>query len=212
MKVLNLYAGIGGNRKLWGGVEITAVELDANIAEIYKALYPDDTVIVADAHEYLLKHFREFDFIWASPPCITHSSLNFYNYHNADKLNYPDMRLYQEILLLKHFFKGKWIIENVKPYYKPLIEPTFNADRHLFWSSDFILNLPVRKTPFINLKDDIKSMADSYGYDIEFLKTFKNVDLRKILRNCVIPEIGLYIFEKLSSQEPVKADEIKNRI
>lgn len=26
IKVLNLYAGIGGNRKLWEGVEVTAVE------------------------------------------------------------------------------------------------------------------------------------------------------------------------------------------
>ena len=28
MKVLNLYCGIGGNRKLWEDVEVTAVELD----------------------------------------------------------------------------------------------------------------------------------------------------------------------------------------
>ena len=69
MKILNLYAGIGGNRKLWGDEhDITAVELMPEIAKIYKELYPNDTVIVGDAHEYLRLHFREFDFIWASPP------------------------------------------------------------------------------------------------------------------------------------------------
>ena len=31
MKVLNLYAGIGGNRKLWTDVEITAVEYNQKI-------------------------------------------------------------------------------------------------------------------------------------------------------------------------------------
>ena len=43
MKILNLYAGIGGNRKLWGNNhEIVAVENDINIAKIYKDFYPND--------------------------------------------------------------------------------------------------------------------------------------------------------------------------
>ncbi|KKR11714.1 MAG: hypothetical protein UT41_C0007G0007 [Candidatus Wolfebacteria bacterium GW2011_GWC2_39_22] len=120
MKVLNLYAGIGGNRKEWGDKhEITAVEIDPKIAAIYKKLYPKDNVIVGDAHEYLRQHFREFDFIWASPPCPTHSVFQMTRYYD-DKLKYPDMTLYQEIIWLKTFFKGKWVIENVKPYYPPL--------------------------------------------------------------------------------------------
>jgi DNA (cytosine-5)-methyltransferase 1 len=64
MKILNLYAGIGGNRKLWEGHEITAVEINPKIAEVYKTLFPEDEVVVGDAHQYLLDHFREFDFIW----------------------------------------------------------------------------------------------------------------------------------------------------
>lgn len=64
MKILNLYAGIGGNRKLWGDEhEITAVENDPNIAKIYQEFFPNDTVIVGDAHKYLLEHYKEFDFI-----------------------------------------------------------------------------------------------------------------------------------------------------
>jgi DNA (cytosine-5)-methyltransferase 1 len=49
MKILNLYAGIGGNRRRWDGHEVTAVEYDPAIAEVYKALYPNDTVVVGDA-------------------------------------------------------------------------------------------------------------------------------------------------------------------
>jgi len=54
VKVLNLYAGLGGNRKLWTNVEVTAVELEPNIAAIYQRLNPDDTVIVGDAQSPLL--------------------------------------------------------------------------------------------------------------------------------------------------------------
>ena len=128
MKILNLYAGIGGNRKLWGNDhEITAVEIIPEVARIYQDLFPKDKVIIADAHEYLRKHFREFDFIWGSPPCPTHSVLQMAKTYD-ENLKYPDMTLYQEIIWLQTFFKGKWVIENVKTYYKPLIQPTFVMD------------------------------------------------------------------------------------
>ena len=97
MKILNLYCGLGGNRKEWGNEhEIVAVELNKDIATIYKDLYPNDTVIVADAHEYLQEHFNEFDFIWASPPCQTHSSFrqNIGVRFRGVKAVYPDMKLW----------------------------------------------------------------------------------------------------------------------
>ena len=53
-KVLNLFAGIGGNRKHWKDVEVTAIEYNEEIANVYKQLHPNDNVIVADAHEYWL--------------------------------------------------------------------------------------------------------------------------------------------------------------
>ncbi|MFA6897226.1 MAG: hypothetical protein WCQ96_03000 [Patescibacteria group bacterium] len=64
MKILNLYCGIGGNRKLWGNEhEITAVENNPQIAKIYQDFFPNDKVIVGDAHEYLLEHFKEFEIL-----------------------------------------------------------------------------------------------------------------------------------------------------
>ena len=119
MKILNLYAGIGGNRKLWGDEhDITAVENVPEIAKIYTDFFPKDKVVVADAHQYLLEHFGEFDFIWSSPPCPTHSKMSKINHlspykDNAKQLKqgggikprYPEMDLYQEIIFLTHFLK-----------------------------------------------------------------------------------------------------------
>lgn len=195
MKILNLYAGIGGNRKLWGDEhEITAVEYDSKIAEVYKKMFPNDNVVVDDAHEFLRKNFREYDFIWASPPCPTHSVLQMTRYYD-EKLKYPDMRLYQEIIWLQTFFKGKWVIENVKPYYTPLINPTFSIDRHFFWSSVFILT-PSFINNYTAIRNDVYKMAEKYNIDLNILK-LTGVDCRLVLRNMVVPEIGKYIFENI---------------
>lgn len=195
MKILNLYSGIGGNRLLWGNnYEITAVEIDKNIAGIYKDLFPQDNVIVDDAHEFLRKHFREFDFIWASPPCPIHSVLQMTRYYD-EKLKYPDMTLYQEIIWLKTFFKGKWVIENVKPYYEPLIAPTFIMDRHYFWSSNFVMGSPQDDIIYTSIRDNISAMEKVYGFDLS--KYNRIVDKRKVLRNCVKPQVGKYILDKI---------------
>lgn len=195
MKILNLYAGIGGNRKLWGDEhEITAVENVPEIAQIYKDYFPKDTVIIGDAHEYLRKHFREFDFIWASPPCPTHSVLQMTRYYD-ENLKYPDMTLYQEIIWLQTFFKGKWIIENVKPYYKPLIPPTFTLERHCYWSSNFIMDCGNADDAYTEIRDDIHAMEKEYGYDLS--KYSDTTDIKKTLRNAVKPKDGKYILEQI---------------
>ena len=98
---------------MWTNVEVTAVENDPEIAAIYKANFPNDTVIVGDAHQYLLDHYKEFDFVWSSFPCTTHTRMNV----NFNLVRYPDLGLYQEIIFLNHFFKGKFTVENVIPYY-----------------------------------------------------------------------------------------------
>ena len=151
MKILNLYCGIGGNRELWGNEhEITAVEIEKSIADKYALKFPNDNIIVGDAHEYLLDHYKEFDFIWTSPPCQTHSRTNYFTQAIRKRAKYPDMKLYQEIIFLSSFFKGLYCVENVKSYYKPMIEPK-EIGRHFIWSN---FNIPKIDQP----KNDVGTM------------------------------------------------------
>ena len=191
MKILNLYAGIGGNRQLWGAHDVTAVELSPEIADVYARLYPDDKVVVGDAVAYLEKHYAEFDFIWASPPCPSHGQYR----HNVGVIGkgfapvMPDMTLYAQIVFLQHYAKGKWVVENVKPYYEPLIAPTFELQRHLFWAN---FTAPARKfdKSDIRHKNKISDFAGS-----EIVAASKIPNKRQALRNCVDADLGLYIFE-----------------
>ena len=202
MKILNLYAGIGGNRKLWNMGEqdkITAIEYDENIARIYKENFPKDDVIVTDAHQYLLEHFREYDFIWASPPCPTHSKVRKTlaikkkkdgTIFEQNKPVYPDMRLYEEILLLDGYFDGYYCVENVIPWYEPLIEPQ-KLGRHCFWANFKISN---KKFEPRGSFDNTEELAKKLGYDIS---NWKNVNKKLLLRNCVEPEVAEYIMQCL---------------
>ena len=203
MKILNLYAGIGGNRKLWGNDhKITAIENNKEIAEIYSDFFPEDKVIVADAHEYILKHYKEFDFIWSSPPCPTHSGVNFFL--NAQGcIRYPDMALWQEILFLKHFFKGNWVVENVESYYAPFIR-CYNIDRHYFWSNYFIpkikferpkMDITLLNTRASTRREQKKVLNDLQSYHGFDLTKYGIKDKRKLLANCVIPKLGKHILD-----------------
>lgn len=191
IKILNLYAGIGGNRKLWSGdIEVTAVEIDPNIARIYQDFFPNDKVIVADAHQYLLKHYKEFDFIWSSPPCPSHSRINFLNNQKVEKgitPKFPDMTLYEEIIFLKYWFVGKFVVENVISYYEPLIKPQ-KSGSHYFWTN-FIISDKGNITR--GIREDISFVSKKVGFDVS---NYDNIDKRKVLNNCVEPELGLHIF------------------
>lgn len=196
MKILNLYAGIGGNRKLWGDEhEITAVESEQYIADAYMKLYPNDTVIIGDAHHYLLDHMEEFDFIWSSPPCPTHSRMVTAKRGWGIK-EYPDMKLYQEIIYLQKFCKAPWVVENVIPYYKPLIQPIVTIDRHHFWSSFGIPELDIERRTFSVTDAPKETLAASLG--IELPEGTK--DQRKLLRNAVRPEVGLHILNQMTME------------
>lgn len=198
MKVLNLYAGIGGNRKLWEDVDVTAVEYDAKIASIYQDFFPDDKVIVGDAHQYLLDNFGEFDFIWASPPCQSHSSFrkNICVRYRGTNPIYPDMKLWQEILFLQHHSECAFVVENVKPYYNPLVKPSFVLQRHYFWS-----NFKVEEKKFdtdLIRKAQIPDLEKKHGFD---LSKYKLSNKRQVLRNCVCPDVGKYILDHLIKGE-----------
>ena len=197
MKVLNLYAGIGGNRKLWEDVEVTAVEIVPEIAEIYQGFFPDDNVLVTDAHPYLLEHFKEYDFIWSSPPCQSHSKMMKATRHEIIK--YPDMGLYQEIIFLGNFFKGKWVVENVKPYYEPLIKPNTVIGRHYLWSNFHILDYHAPEIPgFIvtGTRAGAEALKEWLGLNYEGNLYYEdNHCPGQVLRNCVHPTVGNHILE-----------------
>lgn len=192
MKVLNLYAGIGGNRKLWTDVEVTAVEINPDIAKIYQDFFPQDKVIVADAHQYLLEHFKEYDFIWSSPPCPTHSKFNQINKLIRGGVKYPDMSLYQEIIYLKHWYKGKFCIENVISYYEPLIQP-YELAGHYFWANFCIRPLPNITRNIEKCHHRIKEFKETHGMD---LTNYDVKDKGKIIKNCVEPQTGLHILNE----------------
>lgn len=201
-KVLNLYAGIGGNRKLWTDVEVTAVEINPEISSIYSDFFPDDKIIVGDAHQYLLEHYDDgWNFIWSSRPCTTHSRIrNVASVgRGQEEPVYPDMKLYEEIIFLRQIyhsggckFDGSYCVENVIPYYNPLITPQI-AGRHCFWA-----NFPI---PDINMKPLPEKwrtielgLQEYYGFDVSAYE-IEPMKKRQILRNCVHPKLGKHIFD-----------------
>ena len=202
MKILNLYACIGGNRYKWGEEhEITAIELDPEAARLYQERFPNDTVIVADAHQYLLDHYKEFNFIWSSPPCPSHSRARFARRNTTTPI-YPDLKLYEEVLFLENYFEGKYCVENVIPYYEPLI-PAQKRGRHLYWTN---FNLPndlnerkiviggnktTAKTSEVN--HEFKALCKFHDYDFTKYKGEQRID--KMARNLVDYEAGKTILD-----------------
>ena len=189
MKILNLYAGVGGNRRLWSDEhEITAIENNPHVARIYKDFFPNDVVCLMDAHKYLLEHYKEFDFIWSSRPCKSHSKARFLASSNGDYPPiYPDMKLYEEIIFLQHYFKGKYVVENVKPFYKPLIKPHI-ISKNAFWSNFIIGKIKLSNRYHFNT---VKELQQEKGID---LSKYNGINKVEVLRNCVHPKLGLYIF------------------
>ena len=195
MKILNLYACLGGNRYKWGDDHnITAVEWDEELARLYQERFPKDKVIVADAHQYLLDHYKEFDFIWSSPPCPTHSKARYWGFgKNGKKPIYPDMKLYEEIIFLEYHFKGKYVVENVNPYYEPMLNPK-KRKRHHYWTN-FILPsiLSDRNDTSLIQASGIKALSEFHDYDFT---RYKGEQRRlKIARNLVDYKAGKTIID-----------------
>ena len=202
MKVLNLYACLGGNRYKWDEVaqeagidlKVTAVELDPELAKLYQERFPNDTVIVTDAHQYLLDHYQEFGFVWTSPPCPTHSRARFWGFGaNGKNPIYPDMKLYEEIIFLEHHFKGQYVVENVIPYYEPMLNPK-KRGRHLYWTN---FNLPSdlndRRFAISQTINEVSELCKFHEYDFRKYKGEQRIN--KIARNLVDYEAGRTIFE-----------------
>lgn len=226
LKVLNLYAGIGGNRKLWTNVDVTAVEINKECAKIYQDFFPDDKVIIGDAIDYLEKHFQEFDFIWASPPCPSHTKMNRVNagvrYKGKNMtINVPDFRLYSIISFLQHLFRGKFVVENVVSYYEPLIKPTKVLQRHYFWTNFELEEFKEKVGTFYNMNthknDKCPELCNYLGIDYNQFKknNFGEVTMKKSLKNCVHPKLGLHIinnaFKKIQNKLEVKQEAMQSQ-
>ena len=199
IKVLNLYACLGGNRLKWdevADIEVTAVEWDEELARLYEERFPNDNVIIADAHQYLLDHYKEFDFIWSSPPCPSHSRARYWsssNYDTTTEAIYPDMKLYEEILFLQHYYRtGKYVVENVIPYYEPLI-PAKKRGRHLYWTNFNLPNdLNNRRIQIGAGTDELKRLCEFHKIDISTYKGDQS--MIKVARNLVDFEAGKTIY------------------
>ena len=109
-------------------------------------------------------------------------------------MDYPDMKLYQEIIFLDNFFNGKYVVENVIPYYKPLIEAK-ERNRHLYWTN---FNLPnivsKRKNPDLSRTKNLISVLSEF-HDYDFRQYKGEQRMNKIARNLVDYEAGKTILE-----------------
>jgi DNA (cytosine-5)-methyltransferase 1 len=209
MKILNLYACLGGNRYKWGNeYDITAVEWDEELARLYQERFPNDKVIIADAHQYLLDHYKEFDFIWSSPPCPTHSRINISQYTRESwRPKYPDMALYQEVIFLEYYYKGKYCIENVIPFYDMLI-PGKKRNRHIYWTN---FNLPSilskRKNPDLSRTKNLVDALSKF-HDYDFRKYKGKQSIQKVARNLVDYEAGKTILDTVMG---IRTKQIENQ-
>jgi len=194
IKVLNLYACLGGNRYKWdevADIEVTAVELDPEAARLYQERFPNDKVVVADAHQYLLDHYKEFNFIWSSPPCPSHSKARFARKSTTTAI-YPDFKLYEEVVFLDNYFDGKYCVENVVPFYEPLIAGK-KRGRHLYWTNFNLPNdLQERKVSIMEGNNEVKRWCEFHDYD--FYQYNGSQTIVKMARNLVDYEAGKTIF------------------
>jgi DNA (cytosine-5)-methyltransferase 1 len=192
LRVLNAYAGIGGNRHLWpASWRVTGVELDPRVAGEYARRYPDDTVIVGDAHAYVMEHAHEFDAVWTSPPCPTHSRLAINVARRKGVEPAPDPRLWAEIRHLRALGIA-YVVENVHTYYEPPILPELVTERHYYWMT----NPPLMLAPFhseFRLRASTTAAQYAEAYGLPPLTPGSVPDRRKAMRNAVVPLEGIQV-------------------
>jgi len=188
IKILDLFCGLGGVAKGFQKYldehnieyEYIAVDIDSLVLKAHKCNNPKSHVILRDAYSFTDDELKEFDFIWASPPCQSHSRAN----HIWKRYN-PDMRLYDLIRQLNGVGKP-FVVENVIPYYKPPIKPSYRIDRHFLWTN---IKLPlfiekVKRPPLHKM--GIKELAKYHDVMIDCLpQEWDPRTKRQHLRNMV---------------------------
>ena len=208
-KVLDLFAGIGGTTlgiisylESYGSepfdYEYIAIENDPEVIEAREKLfniYEGHTlyIINTDAYTFLnTTSSKEYDFIWASPPCQSHSRLNmFYNRKN------PDMRLWSLITRLQQQ-QIPFIVENVEPYYREPIQHTLELGRHRFWSNKPLLpfEVPERQKDWGWM--GIPDWEEYHGIESRVTSHIKDrMKRRQVLRNMTHYSISYSIIKQI---------------
>jgi len=142
-RLLDLFSGAGGAARGYqnAGFHVTGVDI------AWQENYAGDVFHRADAIDYCLSHWTEFDAIHASPPCQAHTTLAKGNNNNTDA--YPDLIEATRAVLS---MTGKpWVIENVPsaPLHNPitLCGEMFGLGviRHRLFESNVLLMQPDHK-------------------------------------------------------------------
>jgi DNA (cytosine-5)-methyltransferase 1 len=92
-------------------------------------------------------------------------------------------------VFLQYHSTALWLVENVVPYYQPLITAE-KIGRHLYWSN---FDLPELPDPVDNIRgNQIPQLQELHGFD---LSKYRLPNKRQVLRNCVTPEVGARILD-----------------
>ena len=105
------------------------------------------------------------------------------------------MKLYAEIFLLQGYFKGKYCVENVISWHEPLLKPQ-EVEKHYYWANFFIP--PTQKTGFRGHACSVETLQKIKGAD---LSSYTGVDKKLLLRNCVEPQMGKYILDRVKVED-----------
>jgi len=182
--------------------ELAARLTDA--ATLYSACLEDSSkhmgvmLEAAAALLYLVDNFPLYDFIWARPPCQSHSRMLAGGQNRKPRLT--DMSLWQVILFCQQYVEVPWCVENVVPRYKPFIEPTGEASRHLFWSN-YSMDFPpqIDAQPPVWDKCNLEGKAEMEQWlglgETPTLYYTGNHNPVQVLQNCLHPELGKWALE-----------------
>ena len=206
IKIVDLFCGVGGVARgfqaylIENGIdfEYYAIDIDNKVLKAHKVLNPYSITIRKDAYSLSDEDLQNYDFIWASPPCETHSIVGIWRRKMGVK---PDMRLYE--LIDKLYNLGKpFVVENVKPYYKPPIRPTSIANRHVLWSNLKIARIKVDLPTFTSVKDKIKSLVEYHEIQdkIDKIRKILGSKTRDCLRDMVHWRVAYKIAEQVIPQ------------
>jgi DNA (cytosine-5)-methyltransferase 1 len=122
--------------------------------------------------------------------------------HVQHGARYPDMSLYQEVVLLQLHTERvgfDYVVENVQSYYDPFYNPQKVA-RHYFWSNFQIPDMEMEPIgisggfPDRDSSFDYDEHEEMMGYNLAEYDTSKQKK-GKMLRNCVHPELGEHVFD-----------------